>query len=126
MVELNGISVPFIPIGETKSSRKLPIELSQGLSEFQKVFADEIAKMKLTSSAQSKINDNGISLSDLDMIKLESAITRAESKKSETAMVMLNDNAYIVDVPSRSIINAIDKQELMNTVIKGIDSAVFA
>ncbi len=125
MVEFNGISVPFIPIGGNQAISKSNIEISQGLSEFQKVFADEIAKLNMSANAESSIKTNGINLSDLDKIKLESAINRAESKNAKESMIMMKDNAFIVDVPNRTIINTISSEELKSSVITGIDSAIF-
>lgn len=125
MIELNGISVPFLPIGGINPVQKKPFDLTQGLSEFQKVFATELSKLNLSTNAQSSIKTNGIELSDFDMIKLESAFTRAETTNSKESMIMLNDNAYIVDVPNKTITNVVQKDQLRSTVITNIDSAIF-
>lgn len=126
MIEINGINVPFKPIGGLSKPTKTPFELPQGVSEFQKVFSEELSKLKMSGQAQTAIQTGGIEISEIDMIKLESAVIRAESQKAVESLIVIDEKAYVVDVPNKAIRNVSDINALKNGIITGIDSAVFA
>lgn len=128
MTEINGINIPFIPAGgveRLKSDRAMPLN---GIEKnaFNEVLTEEISKLKFSGHAVKRINGRDIELSEIDMLRLEHAVDKAESKKSKDSLVILDETAFIVNVPNRTIVTLINKNQLNDNVITQIDSAVFA
>lgn len=128
MAEINGINLPFIPAGgvEQLKSRKLPFVENKVQSKFSDIFTEELNRLKFSAHANARIESRNISISGQDMARLESAFDQAQSKGAKESLIMLDDKAFIVNVPNKTVITAMDKAQLMSNVITNIDSAVIA
>ena len=67
-----------------------------------------------------------INLSDAEMQKLESAVDRAEQKGAKESLILFENKAFIVSIPNKTVITAVDREHLNSNVITDIDSAVIA
>ncbi len=65
-------------------------------------------------------------LNDADMTTLQLAVNRAEEKGARDSLVLLRDMAFIVSVPNRTVVTAMDSEHLKENVFTNIDSAVIA
>ncbi len=84
------------------------------------------SSLKVSNHAAIRMKQRGIELSDDDMGRLNQAVQQAASKGSKDALVMMDDQAYIVSVKNRTVVTAMDSADLKNHVITQIDSAVIA
>ena len=125
MAEINGVSVPFIPIigNDEVSSRKIGRESS---STFDSIFKEELEKVKFSNHAMKRLESRNIQLSDEDITKIQSAVDKAESKGSKDSLVMMNKTAFIVNIPNRTVVTAIEVANSNESVFTNIDSVVFA
>lgn len=124
MAELNGIKVPFVPItGETKGYKPPSARVK---SSFDEIFSQELEQVKLSSHAMKRLESRNIKLNDVELNKIQMAVERAQSKGSKDSLVMMNDTAFIVNIPNRTIITAMDVNESKENVFTNIDSVVFA
>ncbi|MEW6701363.1 MAG: TIGR02530 family flagellar biosynthesis protein [Bacteroidota bacterium] len=125
MAEINGISVPFIPIignGEA-ASRKIGREAS---SSFDAIFKEELEKVKFSNHALKRLESRNIQLSDEELSKIQSAVEKAESKGSKDSLVMMDKTAFIVNIPNKTVVTAIEVDSSSENVFTNIDSVVFA
>ncbi|MBK7500192.1 MAG: flagellar protein [Ignavibacteriales bacterium] len=123
MPEINGISVPFVPIGDYNGNN--PRIKSPGDS-FESIFQKELEKVKFSSHALKRLEERNIELSDDEMSKINTAVDRAELKGSKDSLVMMNSTAFIVNIPNRTVITAMPIADSKENVFTNIDSVVFA
>ena len=125
MAEINGVSVPFIPIvgNDDVSSKKVGREST---STFDNIFKEELEKVKFSNHAMKRLESRNIQLSDEDLTKIQSAVDKAESKGSKDSLVMMNKTAFIVNIPNRTVVTAIEVANSNESVFTNIDSVVFA
>ena len=125
MAEINGVSVPFIPIvgNNDVSSKKVGREST---STFDTIFKEELEKVKFSNHAMKRLESRNIQLSDEDLTKIQSAVDKAESKGSKDSLVMMNKTAFIVNIPNRTVVTAIEVANSNESVFTNIDSVVFA
>lgn len=128
MTGIDGVSLPFMPIGGMQELKKHSslAEVSKSKSSFQEIFAKELESVKFSAHAQSRLNSREIDLSDKDIARLESAVSQAQQKGGNESLVLMDEKAFIVSVPNRTVITVVNKNNLDSNVITNIDSAVFA
>ncbi|PKL83964.1 MAG: flagellar protein [Ignavibacteriae bacterium HGW-Ignavibacteriae-3] len=125
MAEINGISVPFIPIvGNTEPvSKKVGRE---SVSGFDAIFKEELEKVKFSNHALKRLESRNIQLSDNDLSKIQNAVEKAEAKGSKDSLVMMDKTAFIVNIPNKTVVTAIEVADSNESVFTNIDSVVFA
>lgn len=126
MNEINGINVPFVPIGGVNTLRKTPktIENKTASTSFDAILNQEI--VKFSGHAQQRMVNRDINLNSTEMLKLDEAIEKAKSKGAKESLIMLDDKMFIVAVDKKTVITMFDKKQMESDVITNIDSAVFA
>jgi flagellar operon protein len=124
MAEINGISVPFIPI--TQSGDLSSTKVQSGETSFNSIFQDELEKIKFSNHALKRLENRNIQLNENDINKIQDAVTKAEQKGSKDSLVMMNDTAYIVNIPNRTVVTAMPVNGSNDNVFTNIDSVVFA
>ncbi len=124
MAEINGISVPFIPI--THSNDLTANKVQNGSESFSSIFEQELDKVKFSNHALKRLESRNIQLGDQDLNKIQDAVNKAEQKGSKDSLVMMNDTAFIVNIPNRTVVTAMPVGESNENVFTNIDSVVFA
>ncbi len=125
MAEINGISVPFIPIvgNEEVVSRRVS---NESAGRFDAIFKEELEKVKFSNHALKRLESRNIQLSDAEITKIQDAMQRAEAKGSKDSLVMMDKTAFIVNIPNKTVITAIEVANSNENVFTNIDSVVFA
>ena len=123
MPEINGISVPFIPIGDYNGTAP---KIRGSKDSFEAIFQKELEKVKFSSHALKRLEERNIELSEDEMTKINTAVERAELKGSKDSLVMMNQTAFIVNIPNKTVVTALPIAESKESVFTNIDSVVFA
>jgi flagellar operon protein len=123
MAEINGISVPFIPI--TQSGEPTSSKVQSGENSFNSIFQQELEKIKFSSHALKRLENRNIQLNETDINKIQDAVSKAEQKGSKDSLVMVNDTAFIVNIPNRTVVTAMPVNDSNENVFTNIDSVVF-
>lgn len=123
---VNGVSVPFLPVGgvdglKHKPSVQLPAERS-----FDSILQKELTEVKFSKHAQERLNERNIQLDQKDMTNLNNAVAMAEKKGSNDSLVLLRDMAFIVSVKNKTVVTAMHGETMKSNVFTNIDSAVIA
>jgi flagellar operon protein len=130
MPEINGLSVPFLPVGGAKALKQRPFiegsNVASGNSKFDDVFAKELGKVQFSGHAKARIESRDLVLSNGDLQKLEAAVEKAKAKGSNDSLILMDEKAFIVNIPNNKVITIMDRDRLSDNVITKIDSAVFA
>jgi flagellar operon protein len=123
---INGVRVPFLPVSGVDGSQIKPaIDLPEEQS-FKSIFEKELQQVKFSKHAQQRLDSRNISLNDSDIGKIESAVSLAEKKGSQDSLVFLRDMAFIVNIKNKTVVTAIDRENMKDNVFTNIDSAVVA
>ena len=101
---------------------------------FAEVLQKELGRpqpLKLSAHAQQRLSTRNITLGRDAMQRLEKAVTRAEQKGAKDALLLMPGNtrgedlAFVVSVTNRTVITAMDGENITDNVFTNIDSAVF-
>ncbi|MBJ7470331.1 MAG: flagellar biosynthesis protein [Solirubrobacteraceae bacterium] len=76
--------------------------------------------------ALQRIERRGITMDADTQQRLGNGVDRAASKGSRAAVVLIDQNAFVVGVPSRTVITAVGREHMKEHVFTNIDSAVIA
>ena len=79
---------------------------------------------KISSHAWQRIQQRGISMTDAQQRTLAEAMQHLAQKGARDALLMRTDAAFVVNVPNRTVVTAIDQQEMQSRVFTQIDSAM--
>ena len=125
MAEINGISVPFIPIvgNEEIVTRRTGREAA---NQFDAIFKEELEKIKFSNHAMKRLESRNIQLSETELGKIQDAVSKAESKGSKDSLIMMDKTAFIVNIPNKTVVTAIEVANSNESVFTNIDSVVFA
>ncbi len=92
----------------------------------QKQDASAVPELKFSKHAAMRMENRNIQLSDEQSERLESGVTQASEKGIQESLVMVDSLAFIVNVPNRTVVTAIDQGESENHIFTNIDGAVIA
>jgi flagellar operon protein len=82
------------------------------------------ADIRFSRHAQDRLGDEGTALSASDRQRLGNGVQKAASKGAQEALMLLDDRAFIVNVPQKTVITSISQARLKENVFTNIDSAV--
>ena len=71
-----------------------------------------------------RLNDRNITLSAEQNERLENAVKEADNKGVNESLFLVDDLAFIVNVPNRTVITAMEQSETNSNVFTNIDGAV--
>lgn len=86
--------------------------------------ADAEQKIRFSKHAAGRLNDRGISLSDSQMERLSDGVRKAEQKGIKDSLVIVDEMAFIVNVPNNTVVTAMDSTETDDNVFTNINGAV--
>lgn len=80
--------------------------------------------VRFSAHAQARLQSRHIVLDTEALRRVENAVDKAAEKGSRESLLLMDDVALIVSVRNRTVITAIDKENLKENVFTNIDSAV--
>ena len=107
------------PQQKTNVARQNP----NAFSDLLKARLQTQQEVTFSKHAQLRAQQRGISLTEQDMEKLGQAAQKAQEKGIRDTLVMMNQNAFIINVPSRVVVTMVDSGD-NETVFTNIDGAV--
>jgi len=114
--------------GDAKTN-STSLKTENGLS-FQDVLfgkLDEVQKsseLKFSKHASNRLMDRGIELTTDQMNRLSEGANRAGEKGIKDSLVMVDNLAFIVNVPNQTVITAMDQTRADENIFTNIDGAV--
>lgn len=115
-----------------KNSQNKPAAQStgEGLS-FQDVLLKQSevkqadSTLKFSKHASTRLEQRGINLTSGQMKRLEDATTKASQKGIKDSLVIVDELAFIVNVPNHTVVTALNSSDTGENVFTNIDGAVF-
>ncbi len=82
--------------------------------------------VSFSKHALERLGRRGIQVEPGQAQRLGAAVDAAAQKGSRSSLVLVDDLAFVVGVPARTVITAIDQQSMKEKVFTNIDSTVIA
>ena len=73
-----------------------------------------------------RLEDRNINLSRKQSERLEAGVQKASEKGIQESLVLVDSLAFIVNVPNKTVVTAMDQGETEKNVFTNIDGAVIA
>ncbi len=99
-------------------------KINTGIS-FQEILDQKTGvEVKFSKHASNRLADRNISLSGDQMQRLNEGTRKAQAKGIQESLVLVDEIAFIVNVPNNTVITAMDQEETNENVFTNIDGAV--
>ena len=121
-----GATDPVAPVGQPSAPARPaqpadPAGFQKLLGELQKPGALQFSK-----HAMARLQRRELTPSAEQLHRLSQGADLAASKGSRSAAVLVDDLAFVVAVPARTVVTAIDRSQMREQIFTNIDSAVIA
>lgn len=80
--------------------------------------------LKFSKHASMRLEERNISLTEEQNARLKSGVERAGEKGIRDSLVMVDSLAFIVNVPNKTVVTAMDQDETQKNIFTNIDGAV--
>ena len=82
------------------------------------------SSLKFSKHAVNRLSDRNIYLTDAQNVRLENGVKQASEKGITESLVLVDSLAFIVNVPNRTVVTALDQTEANSNIFTNIDGAV--
>ena len=126
---LNGMraAAPIQPVSTPGRSETTYPSVSNEKASFKQVFEKELRRsegIQFSHHASQRMSERGMNLTPDLMSKMNNAVNQAAAKGSKQSLVLIQNAAYIVNVPSRTVITALNDPFKQGHVFTAIDSTI--
>ena len=104
-------------------------DLSPGRVSFDDILKQKVndsKEVKFSKHAIQRLELRNINLSDDQMKRLASGTDKAGAKGIKDSLVIVDDYAFIVNVPNKTVVTAMDQTIDKDNIFTNIDGAVIA
>ena len=108
----------------TKSTFLSEVSFEDVLRQKQNESVMESSGLKFSKHAASRLNDRNIALTDSQNVRLENGVKQASEKGITESLVLVDSLAFIVNVPNKTVVTALDQTEANSNIFTNIDGAV--
>lgn len=114
---------PLMPLGNHVTINNQ----QQGQAVRSTAFADALSaaekKVSFSKHALQRLQSRQLDLSESDLAKIDGMVEKMAQKGARESLICLRDMAFIVSVPSRTVITAMDGTSAKDNIFTNIDSA---
>ena len=107
-----------------KSNALPSISFEEILRQKQNESVIESSGLKFSKHATNRLLDRNIALTDSQNVRLENGVKQASEKGITESLVLVDSLAFIVNVPNRTVVTALDQTEANSNIFTNIDGAV--
>lgn len=88
----------------------------------EQLMADSV--LKFSKHASMRLQSRGINMTEALQERLENGVEQASAKGIKESLVLVDQLAFIVNVPNKTVVTAMDQTETGSNVFTNIDGAV--
>lgn len=98
-------------------------------NQFSKILDEQLKgsetkELKFSSHAKQRLDSRGIELDSSAINKLNNAVDLADKKGVKDSLVLMNDLAFVVNVPNRVVVTTVDEASMKDHIFTNIDGAI--
>lgn len=127
MDRTNIINRPIVPnIGQNQPIRNSQADKkpSAAFNELLKQETSKLKELKFSKHAESRLISRNIDITEDQLASVVEAVNKAETKGVKDSLIIMKNMALIVNVPTRTIITAMDEKSMRDNIFTNIDGAV--
>ncbi len=103
--------------------------LEEGTLSFQEILEQkqskaEMGMLRFSKHAMGRLSDRNIELSGGQIKRLSDGARKAGERGIQESLVLMDELAFIVNIPNKTVVTAMDSSETQNNVFTNIDGAV--
>jgi len=102
---------------------KSGVSFGQILEDKSKSFTQG-SVLRFSKHAANRLSTRNIELSDSQVMRLKDGMEKANAKGIKDSLVLIDKLAFIVNVPSNTVVTAMDQSEANENIFTNIDGAV--
>ncbi len=106
-----------------RSDNENQISFGQILEDKSKTFTQG-SVLRFSKHATNRLNTRNIELSDEQVTRLQDGCEKAGAKGIKDSLVIVDELAFIVNIPSATVVTAMDQNETNENIFTNIDGAV--
>ena len=92
-------------------------------TSFADVLATSERRVNFSRHAVRRLEEREIVLSPQELERLDGMVDRMAAKGARQALILMNDTAFVLAVPKRSVITVLDGEHAKDNIFTNIDSA---
>ncbi len=108
----------------TKTAYSTDISFEDVLRQKKSQAVMESSELKFSKHAVNRLNDRNILLTDSQNVRLENGVKQASEKGITESLVLIDSLAFIVNIPNKTVVTAMDQTETNSNIFTNIDGAV--
>ncbi len=111
------------------SNKTSGVNISDSFASYLQTQIDEAEKageVKFSKHAAKRLDDRDIIMTEEQKLRLNEGILKAGAKGIQDSLVMVDSLAFIVNVPSNTVITALESDASEDGIFTNIDGAVIA
>lgn len=85
---------------------------------------NQSSKLTFSKHAMNRLSERNISLTEEQMQRLNEGTGKAQSKGIKDSLVLVDNLAFIVNIPNSTVVTAMDQTEAEQNIFTNIDGAV--
>lgn len=86
--------------------------------------AEKSSELTFSKHAMNRLSERGIDLTGAQLDRLKDGAMRAQGKGIQESLVLVDDYAFIVNIPKNTVVTAMDATESSEHIFTNIDGAV--
>ena len=114
------------PLGPAPAGGAPPAAPGTAPAGFGDALAARTANVTFSKHALQRLERRGIPVDPATMRRLGDGVDRVAAKGARESVVLVDRVAFVVSVPSRTVITAVGQDQMRSHVFTNIDSAVLA
>lgn len=118
---------PNYAVTPVTTDTKQKIETDKSSSEFAQILQQNIQKsqpLTFSKHALQRLDSRQIQVSPQLISQINTAVEKAKSKGIRDALILSGQTAFIVNVPSSTVVTTMSGQEMTGNIFTNIDGAV--
>lgn len=124
---MNPIGKQFSSI-EQVTGQYLKQETNNRPSKMSEISFEDVLRqqqqLKFSKHASERLESRNISLSEEQNARLEDGVEQASAKGIRESLVLVDSLAFIVNIPNKTVVTAMDQTETNSNIFTNIDGAV--
>ena len=113
-----------------QDAKKIQHPVSQNGLSFGQILEDKSKSftqgsvLKFSKHASNRLSTRNIELSETQVMRLKDGMEKANAKGIKDSLVLVDKLAFIVNVPSNTVVTAMEQSETDENIFTNIDGAV--
>lgn len=110
---------------QVKTFNKPDNTKQSSFEDILKTKTKENDEIKFSKHAEMRLQSRNINFTEDQRVKITQAVKKAGEKGVKDSLVMIDDIALVVNIKNKTVVTAVNSNELKQNVFTNIDGAVF-